>query len=135
MEFLKKHQKILTIAASCIVGLALLFYVIAYVDSCHFNSGLNTGNTEISNLQNQASNINANIANLNEQEAIKRTEINSLENGRIIIIREKEHAAKNTNQSNSNLANVVNGNFNGTRPDAAYRALCAAYPDAPDCLR
>lgn len=133
MNFFTTNKKLLTIVAACIVGLGLLFYLLFYIDSCGFNRGINTDKNAINTLTNQIPQINANIANLDQQSAIKRTEINAQANEKAKITTKRHEAEVATNNSLANVSTVSNSNFSNTSTNDFYNALCDAYPNAPDC--
>ncbi len=133
MEYLIKYKKIIFIGAACFVVLLIFLWVIAYIQNWSFNSGIKQDQNQVNALTNQAQQINANIANLHEQDAVKREQIKQLEQKRSQTRHDYENSKTTTNQALSNANAIRNGNYTNSSANDGERARCEAYPSDPGC--
>jgi TolA-binding protein len=124
------YKKPLGAVLGCIGAILLLLYVLQGIDSCRTQSDLNKKQKNINALTDQLHGLNANIVELQKQEALVGAEVN-------IAIKERDEAIEQTNEgirdaddAGRRADNTRKRDFNGTTAANARRAQCIAYPDS-----
>jgi biopolymer transport protein ExbB/TolQ len=132
-KFITDHKKFFTILGACILGLLLLWGVIRFAESAWNQHKINQDYQNLNIAVQQASNINANLANLQQQynQAVNNASVSKQE---LSNIREQVNVAKvESNQAVANVEAVKNQVSNNVTVDQANAARCAAFPDSPEC--
>lgn len=135
MEFYTKYHKVVWAVFGCLVLFTIIAYTVTYVDSCRFKSGIEKQKEEVNTLIKQSENINATIANLEQQK--KEIDVKAAEaNANLEVLKNETNKAQDeTNKSLDNLNMVNSTNFNGTGLSEAERRRCKAYPNTDGCFK
>lgn len=105
-------SRLLWIAVACVAGLGLLLYLLSSVDSCRFQSKQDKLKSNVNSALQEISNINSQIANLNERKAEVREGIKHDTEALANSIYGREEAKKETNQAIANFERALNTNSN-----------------------
>jgi septal ring factor EnvC (AmiA/AmiB activator) len=132
---IKKHWKLLALVVLAFALFGFLFFATDKISSWWNASKIEEAEQDLKVKEQEAANLNANIANLRQQEFEKQVEVNAARANLDVARKETDEAQKIADQALDNLNAVRNGNYSGTSTDDANRARCAAYPDSPECRR
>jgi uncharacterized membrane protein YhiD involved in acid resistance len=121
-----------------LVGIAfllLVIFLVSQMQSCYSNYEINKNKEAINAEVGNAVNINANIANLQEQDIQKNAEIKQQVKEHEKIKTARQDQQKVTNRALDNVNVIRNTNFNNSSYSTANEARCEAYPDSAECSR
>lgn len=133
MEFIIKYKKAILAGLTSLGLLLLIFYVIMVIGNCEFKSSIQKGNEDINAQVQEATNINANIANLEIKKIETQANINAAVANLTVIQKEVTNAQENSNRAAGNVDNVNSRNYNGISPADADRERCRTFPDSFGC--
>lgn len=134
-ESVLKNKRIFIYLILAIVLILGALWVWQWSGNWWFKSRLEKSQANVNALVNKVQEINANIANLKQQEFETQVEANA-ERANVNAIRKEVDEAQNTaNQALDNLNAARNGNFNGVSTDDGNAARCRAFPESSECRR